>query len=84
MALWKWLGDSKVSITYNVKHTDSTIPPILVSPSDVVDDVVDVVLFGRINLEYGEELNENLLNILENFSCPEVPGNHDFLYRLRI
>lgn len=58
---------------YNVNFTDANIEPITVSEDTVVRDVVDVTLFGRISQNYGEEVNESLLNILENFSCPESP-----------
>lgn len=57
--------------TYSVNHTDKNITPITVEKTEVNDTALDVSLFGRINLEYGEDLNENLLNILENFACPE-------------
>lgn len=60
---------------YEVKYTDSTIPPIEVPETEVNDTAVDVPLHGRINLEYGESLNESLLNLVENFSCPELGGN---------
>lgn len=58
---------------YKVKHTDIDLPKISVVETEVNSAALDVPLFGRINPEYGEPLNENLLNILENFSCPEVP-----------
>lgn len=60
--------------TYSVNHTDKNITPITVEKTEVNDTALDVSLFGRINLEYGEDLNENLLNILENFACPEDPN----------
>lgn len=63
---------------YNVKYTDIATTPILVPSTEVNDTALGVPLFGRINPEYGEALNENLLNILENFSCPEAGGNTDF------
>ena len=56
---------------YNVKHTDRNMPSIPVPEAEVNDTALDVTLFGRINPEYGQTLDENLLNILENFSCPE-------------
>lgn len=65
---------------YNVKFTDSTLQPIQVPETEVNDTAVDVPLFGRINLEYGESLDETLLNVLENFACPELgDGTTDIL-----
>lgn len=55
--------------TYNIKHTDNRKLPIEISTGDV-NTSLDVDLFGRIRLEYGEQLNQNLLNLLENFACP--------------
>lgn len=56
---------------YNVNFTDASKNPITVSEDTVLRDTVDVTLFGRIFQNYGEEVNEDLLNILENFACPE-------------
>ena len=58
---------------YNVNFTDATKNPITVPEDTVLRDTVDVTLFGRIFQNYGEEVNEDLLNILENFACPESP-----------
>ena len=58
-------------MSYNVKHTDRSVPSIPVPETEVNDTALDVTLFGRINPEYGEVLDENLLNLLENFACPE-------------
>lgn len=58
---------------YNVKYTDSNKSPITVSEDSVDRDTLDVTLFGRAFQNYGEEVNEDLLNILENFACPESP-----------
>jgi hypothetical protein len=61
--------------TYNIKFTDINKTPIVVDQGDLDVTSVDVALFGRIKLEYGELLNENLLHLLENFACPEDPAN---------
>lgn len=58
---------------YTVTYTDITTTPITVPEDTVNRDSVDVTLFGRIFQNYGEEVNEDLLNLLENFSCPESP-----------
>ena len=60
---------------YNVKYTDTTKTPITVGDGIELDTGLDISLFGRTKLEYGEELNENLLHLLENFSCPEDGSN---------
>lgn len=64
---------------YNVKHTDRNVPSIPVPETEVNETALDVVLFGRINPEYGEKLDEDLLNLLENFSCPEDSTTTDYI-----
>jgi hypothetical protein len=57
---------------YRVKFTDiNTLPNIILSKGDVDVEAVDIALFGRLKLEYGELLNENLVHILEHFNCPQ-------------
>lgn len=56
---------------YNVNFTESTKNPITVPEDTVSRNSVDVTLFGRMFQNYGEEVNEDLVNILENFACPE-------------
>lgn len=61
-------------MSYNVKFTDKNKLPIEIAENTInVDN--DVTLFGRKKLEYGEDLNANLLHILENFACDEEVGN---------
>ncbi len=62
---------------YFVRFTDTSNTPIIIPEESVNRDSVDVSLFGRIFQNYGEEVNEDLLNLLENFSCPEAPGSTD-------
>lgn len=59
--------------TYNVKFTDVNVPPVIIDQGDLNTSDLSVALFGRINLEYGDLLNEDLLHLLEHFSCPEDP-----------
>lgn len=59
--------------TYFVKHTDITKQPKIVEEGSINDSSLDITLFGRIRLEYGEKLNQNLLNMLENFSIGQSP-----------
>ena len=56
---------------YTVNKTDIIETPIDVQEKRVDTSSLDVALFGKIRLEYGERLNEDLLNILENFACVE-------------
>lgn len=63
---------------YNVKYTDRSKAPIKIPELEVNDTALDLTLFGRINPEYGEKLDEDLLNLLENFSCPEDPASTDY------
>jgi hypothetical protein len=56
-------------VTYVVDYTDSDKLPINVEEREVVRDT-PIAIFGRRKLKYGEEMNENLLHILENFACP--------------
>jgi hypothetical protein len=55
---------------YYVKHTDINKPEIEVDEGSINDTSLDITLFGRTMLEYGEKLNQNLLNLLENFAAP--------------
>lgn len=56
---------------YIVNRTDIDAPSITVPEKRVNSTSLDVSLFGKIRLEYGEALDEDLLNVLENFACPE-------------
>ncbi len=60
---------------YIVNRTDTNAPSIDVQEKRVDTTSLDVALFGKIRLEYGERLNEDLLNVLENFACPAVEGS---------
>jgi len=61
-------------MAYTIKFTDKRKTPIVLDESQT-DNSTDITLFGRKRLAYGQELQENLLHILENFSCPEDPYN---------
>ena len=60
---------------YTVRFTDINTTPLTLPEDSVNRTSVDVVLFGRIFNNYGQDVNEDLLNILENFACPEAPGS---------
>ena len=54
---------------YELKYTDNTKSPIKVPRRVLISDLLDITLIGKRTLEYGEVLNQNLLHLLENFSC---------------
>lgn len=58
--------------TYNVNFTDSTKQPIDIQETEI-DTSTDIALFGRQRLQYGAEMNQNMLSLLENFAVPEDP-----------
>jgi hypothetical protein len=61
-------------MTYTVNFTDSTKNPIIIEEG-TVNTSLDVVLFGRVDLEYGAQLNEDMLHLLERFACPQDPSS---------
>lgn len=63
---------------YFVKFTESSKTPIMIPETETAKAGSAITLFGRIKPEYGEALDQDLLNILERFSCPEKEGNEDF------
>lgn len=65
--------------TYVVPFTNSTKTPISITEQSV-DNSTDVTLFGRSELAYGAQMNQNMLSLLEKFACPEsiqFPGTPD-------
>jgi len=60
--------------TYNINYTDTSKDPIVVDEGSINEHALDIALIGRIRLEYGERLNQNLLNLLENFSSDADPS----------
>lgn len=63
-------------VTYVINQTDSGKTPVNVPEKTVNQSDFAIALFGREKLQYGELMNENILHLLENFSCPEgTPGN---------
>jgi hypothetical protein len=61
-------------VTYVVNYTDTTKIPLNVGERKI-DQSLPIAIFGRRQLSYGELMNENLLHLLENFSCPDVTPN---------
>lgn len=64
---------------YNVHHTDKSKPDISIKENEI-DQSTDLTLFGRKKLQYGEQMNQNVLHLLEHFSLPEQinnPGSPD-------
>ena len=68
-------------MTYNVRKTDSSLPAITVDESTQNNETA-LSLFGYIKLEYGQQLNENILRLLENFASNEDPTDNS-LTRLK-
>lgn len=63
-------------MTYYIKHTEKNITkPDIDIQENSINVETDITLFGRKKLEYGQDMNINLLRILENFACPEDPMN---------
>lgn len=61
-------------MTYYIKYTNKNKTPIEIDEEDL-DNSNDITLFGRRRLEYGEDMNANLLHILENFACDQDSDN---------
>lgn len=61
---------------YYIRFTDVNKDPIEIDEHGIDDTTLDVALFGRVRTEYGERLNQNLLNMMENFA---VGGNPNVL-----
>lgn len=65
---------------YNIHHAQNIKPTINVDETDVDTTSTDLKFFGRRRLQYGQDMNQNILFILEHFACPEstsVPGTPD-------
>jgi hypothetical protein len=70
------VGPSAIAVvgTYALKFSNSAVPPKLVSPYNR-DATTSLSLPGRGYLDYGELINQNLLNMLENFASDVAPTN---------
>lgn len=66
------LEDGNMS-TYTVKYADNTKNGIVINEQERNTDTVDIVLHGRADLYYGQDIDESLLHMLEHFACPETP-----------
>jgi hypothetical protein len=66
-------------MAYNIRHTTNTKPPITIQEGESDSTSTDLVLFGRVDLEYGQDLDTDMLALLEHFACPQnalsVPDN---------
>lgn len=62
---------------YIVSHTDPTEEPIEIQESETAKAGSALTLLGRIKPEYGEILDQDFLNLLENFACPQSPDSID-------
>jgi hypothetical protein len=59
---------------YNINFTDINVTPITIAEGNV-DTSTDLTLFGRVDLQYGQPLDVDMLRLLENFSRPENDAN---------
>jgi hypothetical protein len=65
---------------YNIHYTNKNKATINVDETEINTSATDLKFFGRRRLQYGEDMNQNILFILEHFACPENmlnPGNPD-------
>jgi len=62
--------------TYVIQYTDASKGTISIPRKAFINDEVDITLVGKDRIEYGEEFDENLLHLLENFACPELVGSN--------
>lgn len=60
---------------YVIRYTDVAKGTISIVKSSLVTNVVDITLVGKTRKEYGEVFNENILHLLEGFSCPEASSD---------
>jgi hypothetical protein len=61
-------------MTYIVKFTNETKPPVII-PNNTVNAQTSLSLLGKNYPGYGESVAENFLHILENFSSNDPPPN---------
>lgn len=65
---------------YTLKYTDSNKSPIFIYDEQLNTSELDIILIGQSTEEYGEELDENILHLLEHFAAYEsttTPGTPD-------
>jgi hypothetical protein len=62
---------------YIVNFTDVNTTPITILEGGIDLTTLDIALFGRARLEYGEQLNESLLHLVENFACPDAGATQE-------
>lgn len=60
---------------YNIHHTNKNKPTINVDETEIDTTSTDLKFFGRRRLQYGQELNQNIMFILEHFACPEISSS---------
>jgi hypothetical protein len=60
---------------YIIKYTDIDKPSIFINNEELNTSILDITLIGKATMEYGEEFDENVLHVLENFASEEDPNN---------
>lgn len=66
--------------TYNIQYTDASKGVISIPRKALIVDEFDIALVGKDRLEYGQEFDENMLHLLENFAAPEITNSPDGPY----
>lgn len=61
--------------SYELGFTDINVPIVLVDMNTIDNVSLDITLFGFTKLNYGRELNENFVHILEHFAVPQDSSN---------
>jgi hypothetical protein len=60
---------------YNIHHTKNSKPTINVDETNIDTTATDLKFFGRRRLQYGQDMNQNIMFLLEHFACPEDASN---------
>lgn len=65
------------NLSYTIRRTEKDNPDkpdIVIDKGDINQDTA-ITILGKRRREYGEKFNENILHLLENFSCPASNPN---------
>lgn len=72
---------------YTLKYTDTSKSPIFVYDEELDSTTLDIVLIGQSTAEYGQQLDENILHLLEHFAALEsstLPGTPDLIQAIAL
>ncbi len=59
---------------YVINYTDINQGTISIPKNSIITNKVDIALVGQSTLDYGQEFDENILHLLENFASLEDPA----------